>query len=91
MRLAMAFALLLAGARAASAAADPCGKFSDADAYNNCLASSGPLAGEHKLTRVPREETHHGAPRINHVSEAAPRRDGLVRKANGRVRIEIFR
>jgi len=91
MRLALAFALFFVGAQAASAAADPCAKFSDADAYNNCLARSGPLAGEHKVTRAPQDENRHAAPRANHVSKAAPPRDGLMRKANGRVRIEIFR
>jgi hypothetical protein len=91
MRLALAFVLFFAGAQAASAAADPCAKFLDADAYNNCLARSGPLAGEQNLTRALPEEKHHAAPRANHVSKAAPPRDGLMRKANGRVRIEIFR
>jgi hypothetical protein len=91
MRLALAFSLFFAGAQAASAAADPCGKFSDADAYNNCLARSGPLAGEHNLTRAPPEEKHRAAPRVHQVSKPAPRRDEPVRKANGRMRIEIFR
>ena len=90
MRLALAFALFFAGAQAASAAADPCAKFADADAYNNCLALSGPLAGDHKLARAPPEEAHPAAPR--HVKPVSvPRRDGFSRKANGRVRIEIFR
>ena len=91
MRLAFAFLLFFAGAQAASAAADPCAKFSDADAYNNCLARSGPLAGEHKVIHAPPDETRHAAPRASQISKAAPPRDGLMRKANGRVRIEIFR
>src|SRR5664279_3011484 len=81
MRLALAFALFFVGAQAASAAADPCAKFSDADAYNNGLARSGPLAGEHKVTRAPQDENRHAAPRANHISKAAPPRDGLMRKA----------
>jgi hypothetical protein len=89
MRLALAFVLFFAGAQAASSAADPCGQFSDADAYNNCLARSGPLAGEHKLSHAGPEQAHSSAPRVNHIS--APRRDGLTHKPNGRVRIEIFR
>ena len=89
MRLALVFALFFAGAQAASAAADPCAKFSDADAYNDCLALSGPLAGDHKLARAPPEEAHPAAHRrVKPVS--APRRDGLSRKANGRV-VQIFR
>jgi hypothetical protein len=87
MRLAIVFVLFFAGAQAASAAADPCAKFSDADAYNNCLARSGPLAGEHKVMHAPPERAHFVAPK--HV--AAPPRDGLTHKPNGRVRIEIFR
>jgi hypothetical protein len=87
MRLAFAFVLFFAGAQAASAAADPCAKFSDADAYNNCLARSGPLAGEHKLSHAAPQQAHSVSPK--HVS--APPRDGLTHKANGRVRIEIFR
>ena len=90
MRLALAFALFFAGAQAASAAADPCAKFSDADAYNNCLALSGPLAGDHKLSHAEPEPAHPAALRpVKPVS--VPRRDGFSRKANGRVRIEIFR
>jgi hypothetical protein len=89
MRLALAFVLFFAGAQAASAAADPCAKFSDADAYNNCLALSGPLAGDHKFSHAGPEQARSSAPRVNRIS--APRRDGLTRKANGRVRIEIFR
>jgi hypothetical protein len=91
MRLAFVFVLFFAGAQVALAAADPCAKFSDADAYNNCLARSGPLAGEHKVMHAPHDEKRHAAPRVNQVSKAAPPRDGLMRKANGRVRIEIFR
>jgi hypothetical protein len=87
MRLALAFALYFAGAQAASAAADPCAKFSDADAYNNCLARSGPMADEHKVTRAAPEGAHFVAPK--HVP--APPRDGLTHRPNGRVRIEIFR
>ena len=86
MRLILAFVLFFAGAQTASAATDPCGKYSDADAYNNCLARSGPLAGEHKLSHAAPEPAHSVAPK--HVS--APR-DGLTHKPNGRVRIEIFR
>ena len=89
MRLALVFALFFAGAQTASAATDPCGKYSDADAYNNCLARSGPLAGEHKLSHAAPDQTHSSGPRVNHVP--APRRDGLTHKPNGRVRIEIFR
>jgi hypothetical protein len=56
MRLVLSLALLFAGAQAALTAPDPCAKFSDADAYNNCLASFGPPAGDYKTTRPPPEE-----------------------------------
>jgi hypothetical protein len=52
----LAFVLMIAGAQAASAGSDPCAKFSDADAYNNCLAGFGPVAGQHELSRAPPDE-----------------------------------
>ncbi|MCI4678251.1 hypothetical protein K9U39_15585 [Rhodoblastus acidophilus] len=44
--------LLLVGAPAA-ASADSCAKFKDADAYNNCLAASGPLFHQGHFTKAP--------------------------------------
>ncbi len=78
MRLALAFALFFAGAQAASAAADPCAKFSDADAYNNCLARSGPLAGEHKVIARPTGRNPScGAARKSDL-EGGASRDGFI-------------
>jgi membrane-bound lytic murein transglycosylase B len=61
MRALLAVALFFAGAQAASAASDPCAKFADADAYNNCLAGFGPAAGSHELSRAPPDDVRTGA------------------------------
>ncbi len=98
MRIALVALLLLAGAEQALAAKDPCEKFRDADAYNNCLAGFGPVAGSHKLTQPPPAEnfSHAGRkrsarPKPPVKQEApAPREAKVTHKANGRVRIELL-
>jgi hypothetical protein len=47
---------MLAAAPEAAAGEDPCARFADADAYNNCLAGFGPVAAPAKAARGPAEE-----------------------------------
>jgi hypothetical protein len=82
-----AVALLLGGAAVAGVAS--CEKIKDADAYNSCLASFGPAAGDHKITAPPAEANAPKAVRRRaHRPEKYER--GPKRQANGRVRIEII-
>ena len=98
MRFVLAFLIIFAGVQAAFAAADPCAKYSDADAYNNCLAGSGPVAKSHKLGPAPppgaarparAKRQARGARRSVATSRATQERAGHRR--NGRVRVEILR
>jgi hypothetical protein len=98
MRFSLALLLVFALARVASAAPDPCAKFADADAYNNCLAGAGPVARSHKLGRAPEQDLaarpskkHARAVRRPVPKAWAPRERRAGRKSNGRVRVEIFR
>lgn len=92
MRVALAFLLLFARAHAALAGVESCEKLKDADAYNNCLASFGPVAGEKKLTHPPlAEHLTRRAPRHAAREQAPPPPEAHVsRKANGRVRLEFL-
>ncbi|MGO9391079.1 hypothetical protein [Rhodoblastus sp.] len=97
MRFILALLTLVAGPQAALAAADPCEKFKDADAYNSCLASYGPAVGEHRIMRAPEREDFSRPARQSLKAKAAakaqsPETQGphVTRKANGRVRIEIL-
>ncbi len=93
MRAVVMLLLMLAGARAAWAGEDSCETIKDADKYNACLASFGPVAGPKKLTPMPPSQAFSHASR-GHVAKAvAPKPHGphLTRKANGRMRIEILR
>ncbi len=51
--IAGAMALALAPGKAAAASIKDCEKIKAADAYNQCLASFGPVAHEHELKPVP--------------------------------------
>jgi len=57
--------LLLFWPGVALAASDPCAKFADADAYNYCLAGSGPVARPRNFARPP-----------DHARAPDPRRGG---------------
>jgi hypothetical protein len=71
------------------AGADACDKIKDADAYNSCLASFGPVAGPHKVTAAPAADD---APKAARRRGRRPERSAHApkRRANGRVRIEII-
>jgi hypothetical protein len=106
MRATLAFVLFIAGAQAASAASDPCAKFADADAYNNCLAGFGPAANSHELLHAPPDEVRtdaHGRPAARKPGHQARRpqpRERMHPDANsgpaarrvshGRMRLEIM-
>ena len=97
MRHILALLTLLAFPQAARAGVDPCEKFKDADAYNNCLASHGPAVGEHRITRAPEGEDFSRPARRSLKAKAAtkdkapaPQGPQVTRKAHGRVRIEIL-
>jgi hypothetical protein len=63
--------LLLAAGDVAMAGTDPCARFTDADAYNYCLAGFGPAAGRRTLSKAPARELSAG-PR--HRASGASRR-----------------
>jgi hypothetical protein len=96
MRFALVLLALFAGAPAASAAPDPCAKYSDADAYNNCLAGFGPVAAPHKVTRAPveepraRDEAPRATPRHSSAKPRAPDGPHPRPVAHGRMRIEFL-
>ncbi|HUO54617.1 MAG TPA: hypothetical protein VMU18_07745 [Rhodoblastus sp.] len=101
----MALVALFAGAPAALAAsADPCAKFKEADAYNNCLARSGPLFHEGHFSRPPPAADGAEAVSARDAPKAEVRRGKRRRDAgpsrrhrrhsasgsHGRVRLEIY-
>jgi hypothetical protein len=97
MRVTLAILLLFSGASSALAGIESCEKIKDADAYNACLASFGPAAGEHPTTRAPPPDEKpsaapaHGARRqAEHSSRASRPELQPARKSNGRVRLEIM-
>jgi len=79
----------------ATAASDPCAKFSDADAYNYCLAGSGPLAHHRSSSRAPENTPDAGPLRTSRpvTTRQSGRRlpSGVVQKPapRGRVRFQI--
>ena len=97
MRVILAILLLFAGASSALAGSESCEKIKDADAYNACLASFGPAAGEHQTTRAPPPDEKpsaapaRGARRHADGSRVASRPElRPARKSNGRVRLEFM-
>ncbi|MGO8737470.1 hypothetical protein [Rhodoblastus sp.] len=86
-RLAFALLLLAAASLSALAAGDPCAKIKDADAYNSCLAASGPVFHEGRFKPAPQaaREKH----RRGRSYRAAASRKGGRRHSHGRVRITI--
>ncbi|WP_298422656.1 hypothetical protein [Rhodoblastus sp.] len=88
-RTSLAILLFLAGSVAAWAAGDHCEKIKDADAYNACLATSGPAFHEGRFTGAPRTDTAPKIPRERRRRAEAPKRNAK-RPAHGRVRIEIY-
>ncbi len=94
MRAAAALLALLASGPVARAATDPCAKYADADAYNYCLAGSGPAAGHRTFTKEPAQTPSRRArPAGDDARPSAFRRlpPGMVQKPapRGRVRFEI--
>jgi hypothetical protein len=96
MRGVAALLLLLCGAGAAVAASDPCAKYADADAYNYCLAASGPAAHARHFTGGPDRAAIPQARRpVRHAATRAPQSElppGMIRKPapRGRVRFQIM-
>ena len=93
LRLALALLALVAASSAARAGVDACEKIKDADAYNACLASFGPAAGAHPTIRAPEREDFgrsRGAEPLARTKPPAKQGPEVTRKANGRMRVEIF-
>ncbi|MCW2282422.1 hypothetical protein M2323_000071 [Rhodoblastus acidophilus] len=100
MRVVAALSILMACCDgAALGASDPCAKYVDADAYNYCLAGSGPVARSRSLGAAPRDEAPvvQKTPRVSHrATPAKPPRPhlpaGVVEKPapKGRVRVQII-
>jgi len=62
--MALGFSLAATSLWAAPASINDCEKIQEADAYNRCLASFGPVAHEHHLAPVPAgADRHHYAHR----------------------------
>ncbi len=59
MFMALCFSLAATSLRAAPATIKDCEKIQEADAYNRCLASFGPVAHEHHLAPVPAGANQH--------------------------------
>lgn len=89
-RLALAFLLLVAAPLSVMAAGDPCARFKDADAYNSCLANSGPLFHEGRFRQAPRAGSAHQKARRGRTHHKAASRKGGGRHSHGRVRIKIY-
>jgi hypothetical protein len=102
MRFFLPSLLLLASAPAAWAATDPCAKYTDADAYNYCLAGFGPTAGHRTFSKAPPQaeeaaEPPRRASRSSHhfAAPSTPARrlpSGMIQKAapKGRVHFQII-
>ena len=89
-RLALALLLLAAAPLSVMAAGDPCAKFKDADAYNSCLASSGPVFHEGRFKQGPRAGDAPQKARHGRTHRKARSRKGGGRHSHGRVRIKIY-
>jgi hypothetical protein len=95
MRILFVLLLVAASAQGALAAKDPCDRYTDADAYNNCLAGFGPAAGRKTYSKATAHER--AAPRTrrralakNHADDPAGQ-SLLVKPAReGRVRLELM-
>ncbi len=85
--------LLAAPALAAPRSIDDCETIKEADAYNHCLASFGPMRGQHGATYpgVAAEGGHSGKASNRGASRPASRsgRAELSRGRGGRVRMEF--
>ena len=90
----VASALLLAGAEPAYAAADACEKIENADAYNKCLAASGPMRGVRAKRSAAGGDPEKSVPAYAGRGGRLSRRAGparqpanafIQRKANGRL------
>jgi hypothetical protein len=82
-------AFLVAGQSTAWAAGDSCARFKDADAYNSCLAASGPAFHEGRFTQTPRAESVGKKARHGRTHRrAASGKWG--RHSHGRTRIKIY-
>ena len=86
-------AVLAAPALAAPRSIDDCEAIKEADAYNRCLASFGPMRGQHGATYpgVASEGGHSGKASGRSASRPASRsgRAELSRGRGGRVRMEF--
>lgn len=98
MRVIAALLLFLAGANNPGVAeTDPCAKYTDADAYNYCLAASGPVARHRAYSSAPERAP---SPELRRHSRSAPAArvsarhfpPGMIQKPapNGRVRFQIM-
>lgn len=94
--------IVLAAASGAAAGVDPCAKFVDADAYNNCLAGFGPAAGPARSMRAPPDDKAprqkrpgaraKGPPQARKLEgpQAKPAGPKAKPAGGGRVRMEIM-
>jgi hypothetical protein len=94
--LAILIAIVAAPANAAPRGIDDCEAIKDANAYNLCLASFGPVRGQHgaNYPGVASEgEKRGGVPRkgnaVHKNAHAGPRLGGVSRSPGGRVRMEF--
>ncbi len=97
----VALLLLALAATPALAASDPCAKYTDADAYNYCLAGFGPAAGQRHFSKAPPQDDAPADPRRS--ARPAPRAGasqpvrrrlpaGMIEKpaSRGRVHFQIM-
>lgn len=93
-RAALVWVFLLVGSPPASAAGDPCARFKDADAYNSCLAASGPAFHEGRFKAAPKADGPPGAThakgRRGRTRRGSPLKTSGGRHSHGRVRIMIY-
>jgi hypothetical protein len=90
MRILFVLLLLCASAQKTLAAKDPCDKFSDADAYNNCLAGFGPAAGHKAYSKAPPDERVQLRSRQRALAKSRPDEPIAKPAGKGRVRLELM-
>ena len=93
LAIAAVLAVLAAPALAAPRSIDDCEAIKEADSYNRCLASFGPMRGQHGATYpgVAAEGGHSGKA-TNRSASRPPSRSGAARisaSRGGRVRMEF--
>jgi hypothetical protein len=82
--IALGFSLAAMPLQAKPATIKDCEKIEAADAYNQCLASFGPVAHEHELGAVPA-----GADRLSYGYRHRSRHEAIIERHGRRKRMQL--